>query len=77
VQPVILSRIELVRLFAGAIITVSQGRAPITHVAGPRPRRGTCRVCGCTDALACEGGCWWADKAHTLCSSCLHVVGEL
>lgn len=28
----------------------------------------TCRVCGCTDDHACEGGCWWVDR--DLCSSC-------
>jgi hypothetical protein len=38
--------------------------------------RGTCRICGCTDAdcrqciqrtgLPCE----WADKTHTLCTAC-------
>ena len=30
------------------------------------PRR--CRVCGCTDADACAGGCTWVE--HDLCSSC-------
>jgi hypothetical protein len=28
----------------------------------------TCRVCGCTDDKACEGGCYWVD--YDLCSSC-------
>lgn len=28
-----------------------------------------CRSCGCTDDLACEGGCWWVEA--DLCSSCL------
>ena len=27
-----------------------------------------CRVCGCTDDLACEGGCYWVE--WDLCSSC-------
>lgn len=27
-----------------------------------------CRVCGCTDDHACEGGCCWVDK--DLCSTC-------
>ena len=34
------------------------------------PARGVCRVCGCTDAHACEGGCSWVDDEHTLCSRC-------
>ncbi len=28
-----------------------------------------CRVCGCTDAKACPGGCSWV--AEDLCSSCV------
>lgn len=28
----------------------------------------TCRVCGCTDAKACEGGCSWVEA--DLCSKC-------
>lgn len=36
----------------------------------PKPERGTCIVCGCTDARACPGGCWWVDDEHTLCSQC-------
>jgi hypothetical protein len=28
----------------------------------------TCRVCGCDDSHACEGGCWWV--ADDLCSAC-------
>lgn len=31
---------------------------------------GVCTVCGCTDLDACEGGCRWVDRGHTLCSSC-------
>ena len=27
-----------------------------------------CRVCGCTDAHACPGGCYWV--APDLCSAC-------
>jgi hypothetical protein len=27
-----------------------------------------CRVCGCTDARACPGGCYWI--AEDLCSAC-------
>ena len=37
-------------------------------------RRGTCRVCGCTEGLACtnptHGNCWWVDETETLCSHC-------
>jgi hypothetical protein len=27
-----------------------------------------CRKCGCTDARACPGGCWWVE--YDLCSAC-------
>ena len=27
-----------------------------------------CRVCDCTDAVACWAGCWWVEE--DLCSSC-------
>jgi hypothetical protein len=35
-----------------------------------KPTHGVCRVCGCTDNHACEGGCSWVDDEHTLCSRC-------
>ncbi len=34
----------------------------------------TCRVCGCTDEAACEGGCSWVEDPEQLgdlCSACL------
>mgnify|MGYP003423244338 CR=1 FL=1 len=38
----------------------------------------TCRVCGCTDDLACPEGCFWLDDRDDLCSACAdaqsHVV---
>lgn len=37
-------------------------------------KRGTCRICGCTDDDPCHnpnfGNCWWADDSHTICSHC-------
>lgn len=38
-------------------------------IAGPP----TCRVCGCTDDHACEGGCWWVEP--DLCSACAEENG--
>lgn len=29
----------------------------------------TCRICGCTDARACEGGCSWLLRG--ICSKCI------
>lgn len=34
----------------------------------------TCRICGCTDDHACEGGCWWVEPG--LCSRCAGVDEE-
>lgn len=42
------------------IVTVKKG-----------PVSGICRVCGCTDAFACNGGCHWMDAKHTICSRCV------
>jgi len=32
--------------------------------------KGVCRVCGCTEERACEGGCYWVDSKKELCSAC-------
>ena len=34
--------------------------------------QGTCRVCGCTQARACTGGCYWVSE--DLCSACHHAM---
>lgn len=31
-----------------------------------------CRVCGCTDSNACDGGCFWI--APDLCSVCYYEM---
>ena len=31
---------------------------------------GVCRVCGCTEDSPCPGGCAWADKERTICTTC-------
>ena len=39
----------------------------------------TCRVCGCTDDEACEGGCYWVEDPEglgDLCSTCLIELHE-
>lgn len=33
-----------------------------------------CRVCGCTDDQACEGGCYWVEP--DLCSACVETDKE-
>jgi hypothetical protein len=42
--------------------------AGLAQFAGLRAFVQTCRVCGCTDAHACAGGCSWATPS--LCSAC-------
>lgn len=34
----------------------------------------TCRICGCTDDNACEGGCTWVED--DLCSNCINQTTE-
>lgn len=41
------------------------------------PKSGTCRVCGCTEFNACDGGCWWVDLEQTLCSTCSGTADDL
>lgn len=39
-----------------------------------------CRLCGCTDNLACPDGCWWVEDpagAGDLCSQCLELATAL
>ena len=42
---------------------------------GPKEEKksepGVCRVCGCTEENACEGGCAWANEEKTLCTACV------
>ena len=35
-----------------------------------KPKKGVCRVCGCTETTPCPGGCAWTDKTETLCTAC-------
>jgi hypothetical protein len=37
--------------------------------------RGTCIICGCTDAMACPDGCAWLDHGHEICSA--HSIAEV
>ena len=54
----------------GAIVRAfAAGQAIVFNQARGRP---TCRICGCTDYLACPGPCWWADE--DVCSSCFSAT---
>ena len=60
----------------GAVPICSRCDAKVGRLEGEPVR--TCRVCGCTDELACEGGCAWAGA--DLCSRCAglgYVPGEV
>lgn len=41
----------------------------------------TCFVCGCTDEVACPGGCWWAandeDNGLEVCNRCVELRDDL
>lgn len=44
----------------------------ITNVVTPDSNTaGLCKVCHCTYADACPGGCSWANDERTLCSACV------
>jgi len=49
-------------------------RVRVTDFACPNCDAYVCRVCGCTEFEACEGGCAWVDAAHRLCTGCLPPV---
>lgn len=36
--------------------------------------KGVCAICGCSDLDACDVGCAWVNKEHTLCSACIELV---
>lgn len=49
-------------------------------MARPRRLKPSCRVCGCTEDRACEGGCWWVKVergSRPLCSACSGTTGDL
>jgi ParB family chromosome partitioning protein len=37
---------------------------------GGKPKKGTCRKCGCTEEKACASGCGWSDGTKTRCTAC-------
>lgn len=47
--------------------------AELRVVRAALPDEATCKVCGCTDSSACEGGCSWVanDLGVDICSACV------
>jgi len=37
---------------------------------GGKPKKGTCRKCGCTFDSPCASGCGWSDGTETRCTAC-------
>lgn len=60
-------------LASGQKIYRARGRWHFGWVEAASLRR--CRKCGCSNELACEGGCSWV--AADLCSACVVVPGAL
>lgn len=50
---------------------LSERAAAVVHALHTDGAVDTCRLCGCTDLSACPGGCAWANRARTICSTCL------
>ena len=40
----------------------------------PKRKKQRCRICGCTQDNACEGGCYWVEE--DLCSQCMENPEE-
>ena len=51
-----------------AKITLPDDQTVITFKLNVDEYSTVCRVCGCTNSVACEGGCHWIEE--DLCSSC-------
>lgn len=60
--------------------SIAGGTAPDGQLELPLEDEGvpTCRVCGCTDMAACDGGCSWVEDPDggDLCSACLTQLDE-
>lgn len=56
---------------AGVIRAFGHGQALAINLAAGRR---TCRVCGCWDLHACDGGCAWAGE--DICTACHPNGGE-
>jgi hypothetical protein len=52
--------------FASGVVKLGVGHIYYCATCGPDLRY--CRVCGCTDEVACIGGCFWSGPE--LCSTC-------
>lgn len=63
--PPIDAAIEQARLYLGRQAALQAAEVHLTPVEDWTP---TCRVCGCTDDVSCEGGCSWVGP--DLCSAC-------
>ena len=36
-----------------------------------------CRICGCTQQDACDGGCGWTTAGCTLCTRCFELAMQI
>lgn len=59
-------------LFSQEDVDALRARTDALALVGDNGRR-ACKVCGCTDDHACEGGCFWV--AEDLCSACALNIG--
>lgn len=39
-------------------------------------QKGVCRICKCSDAAPCKGGCAWVDENENLCTACVELEPE-
>ncbi|MEU9887920.1 hypothetical protein [Sphaerisporangium sp. NPDC051011] len=68
---------------AGPTVQEVRERWPLVELAREDVQVATCRLCGCTEGAACEGGCVWVPNLFgvDLCSACVEqvrvLIGEL
>ncbi len=54
--------------FTNGLEAVTSGLSTVSPRDAAATSERKCRVCGCTDAKACPGGCYWVED--DLCSTC-------
>lgn len=72
--PVALATLAALAVFSARLFVVEgrvrslEARVERAEVVLPLFDVRRCRVCSCTDEIACMSGCWWVEE--DLCSSC-------
>jgi len=63
------ARIEAIATDFAIAVAQAVLRSSVAELAELATDERSCRLCGCTELAACEGGCFWV--AEDLCSACV------